>query len=147
MRFASVAVVLAAVGVLASPVSARPLSSPISVVSITALPPPQQRAGGLLTPGKLNVVFTAGFVSFKIELHNNGSSPKIHVAVKVVISRGTQGGPIVKTETLDSISPGQTETVIFEHVGKVPFAMQSSLAVEVTGGPITTYPVVFTSPD
>jgi len=103
----------------------------------------------LLTPGKLNVVFTTDFVSFKVELHNSGSSRDTHVAVKVAISRGAQGGPITTTETLGSLSPGETETVTFAHLGKVPFAMESSLRVEVSGGhgPIKVYPVVFTSPD
>jgi hypothetical protein len=143
---ASVAVAFAALGALASSASARPASSSITIVSIRALPPPSQRGGGLLTPGKPNVVFSAGFVSLRIEFRNGGASRDTHLVVKVVINRGTQGGPLVKTATLDLISSGQTTTVTLSHLGKVPFAMQTSLSIEV-GGQDHVYPVVFASPD
>jgi hypothetical protein len=97
-------------------------------------------------PGKPNVVFSAGFVTLRIALRNTGASPAAHLAVKVVIKRGTQGGPIVKTETIGSVGSGQTTTVTFAHLGKVPFAMQASLSV-VVGGEDHPYPVVFASPD
>ena len=146
MRYASAAVVLVAVGGLATSAAARPLGSPITIVSVRALPPPSQRGGGLLTPGKPNVVFSAGFVTLRIELRNPGASPDAHPAVKVVINRGTQDGPLVKTETLASLGSGQTTMVTFSHLGKVPYAMQTSLSVEVSGQG-HPYPVVFASPD
>src|ERR1700722_1949144 len=133
-RVPSVAVALLIVGSLAASAAARPLASPIRIVSVIALPPPSQRGGGVLMPGKPNVVFSAGFVTLRIALRNTGASPAAHLAVKVVIKRGTQGGPIVKTETIGSVGSGQSTTVTFAHLGKVPFAMQASLSVGGGGG-------------
>jgi hypothetical protein len=149
VHFASGVAVLALASALITLATAHPAGSQTVIVSVTAMPPPAQRNGGVLAPGKLNVVFSAGVVNFKVVLRNAGSSSQRDVSVVVVISRGTGVLPIVKTERFGTIRPGQTETVTFSHLGKVPFAMQSSLRVEVSGGhgPNNVYPVVFTSPD
>lgn len=137
---------IAAVGALAGVASARPASAPLTIVSVTALPPPAQRAGGLLRPAKLNVVFSAGFIGLRIELRDGGSAPARHVAVKLSIRRGAGSSPLVRSETLGAVGPGQTATLTFSRVGMVPFAMQTSLSIEVTGQN-HVYPVVFALQD
>jgi len=67
--------------------------------------------------------------------------------VKISIGRGTQGSPIIRTETVASIGAGQTTTLTFGRLGKVPFAIQTSVMVQVAGSQARVYPVAFTSPD
>jgi len=146
-RLLAALVALGAGGVLVGSAPARTLGSQISIASVKALPPPVQRAGGVLSAGKSNVVFSAGFVSLKLALRNAGSSAADRVRVTIVVSRGGHGSPLSTSETVGEIGPGETATVTFAHVGKVPFAVQSSLTLEVNGVTRRVYPLVFVSPD
>jgi hypothetical protein len=154
--------VLVAGGALASSVTARPVSSPISVVSVWAVgsrvtlvqhpnatvPKQHPSAAGLLTaaPNQLNVVTGTGDLGFKVEVRNTGTSKEMSVTVKLTIDRPTQGRPLVRQTTLGTIGPGESQTVTLSHVYPVPFAAQTKLIVAITGRPSVVYPVLFALP-
>lgn len=145
---AALLILAVAAEVVVLPVAAAPATAPpITIASVEVTFPTHQRNGGSLSSARLNVVLTAGVVAFRVVVRNSGRIDQTHIAVKLVIDRGSRSGPIVKTETLDGLGPGQSKTIPFSHVGTVPFAIQTSVTVELTGGGSRAYPVVFALPD
>ena len=59
--------------------------------------------------------------------------------------------PIVRTQTIDVINPGQDKVVTFSDLGGVPFARKTTLSVDVATVPAeqdaannkASYPVIF----
>ena len=71
--------------------------------------------------------------------------------VKVTLTIQQQPSPIVATQTIDSINPGEEKTVTFKNLGQVQFATKTTVRVDVqpvkgeanTDNNSAEYPVIF----
>jgi hypothetical protein len=121
-----------------------------NLVSVKALP-----SGQVLTAGTLMTVTATTQLAFIVDVHDGGDFQEVQIPVTLTIDRpASQGGPIVKTQTIQLIDPGQDQTVTFSSLGQVPFASQTTVKVDVATVPGETnktnnsaqYPVIFSLP-
>jgi hypothetical protein len=121
-----------------------------NIVSVKALP-----SGQALTAGTMTTVTATTSLAFEVAVHDGGDSQEVQIPVTLTIDRpSSQGGPIVKTQTIQLIDPGQDVTVTFSNLGEVPFASQTTVKVDVATVPGETnksnnsaqYPVIFSLP-
>jgi hypothetical protein len=61
---------------------------------------------------------------------NSGQFQEVHIPVVLTIEK-KPGPPIVKTQAIDVIDPGQTKTVVFRSIGQPDFGAPRTLKVEV----------------
>jgi hypothetical protein len=119
-----------------------------NIVSVKAQPNDQT-----LVQGQLNTVTATTELAFDVTIEDSGDSQEVGIDVTLTIEQGT-GRPIVKTETVDVINPGEQQTVTFEDLGEVRFATQTTLKVDVEPAPGETrtdnnsaqYSVIFSLP-
>jgi hypothetical protein len=105
--------------------------------------------GKALTPGAENTVTATTDLAFAVGVTDSGDSQEVGIQVTLTIEK--PGAPIVKTQTIQVIDPGQTKPVIFRNLGQVPFAAKTNLKVDIAPVPgeaktdnnSATYPVIF----
>jgi hypothetical protein len=111
--------------------------------------------GQVLSASRLTTVTATTDLAFAVVVENGGNSQEVQIPVTLTIDRPqAQGGPIVKTQTIDVINPGESKTVSFGSLGQVPFASQTKVTVDVKAVPgehntannTATYPVIFSLP-
>ncbi len=96
-----------------------------NIVSVMAQPGEQ-----VLTAGQLNTVTATTELAFDVVVKDSGESQEVAIPVTLTIEQGT-GKPIVKTQEIDLINPGEEQTVTFDGLGEVRFATQTTLKVDV----------------
>jgi hypothetical protein len=117
------------------------------IVSVKALP-----AGTDLSTQTLNTVEASEQLGFAVTIEDTGCSQEVRIPVTLTIQKSPE--PIVKTQTVGIINPGEQQTVTFRRIGQVPFATRTSIKIEVrpvAGPPRETrtenntaeYPVIF----
>ncbi len=114
------------------------------LVSVKALP-----AGTDLSTQTLNTVEASEQLGFAVTIEDTGCSQEVRIPVTLTIQKTPE--PIVKTQTVGIINPGEQQTVTFRQIGQVPFATRTSIKVDVK--PVTgetrqenntaEYPVIF----
>jgi hypothetical protein len=105
--------------------------------------------GKNLTAGAENTVTATTDLAFAVGVTDSGASQEVGIQVTLTIEK--PGSPIVKTQTITVIDPGETKTVIFRNLGQVPFAAKTNLKVDVAPVPgeaktdnnSASYPVIF----
>jgi hypothetical protein len=100
-----------------------------NIVAVKAQPNDQT-----LVQGELNTVTATTELAFEVVVEDSGDSQEVDIQVTLTIEQGT-GNPIVKTQTIDVINPGEQQTVTFEGLGEVRFATQTTLKVDVAPVP------------
>ena len=106
--------------------------------------------GKTLTAGGENTITATTDLAFAVGVKNSGEAQEVGIEVTLTIQRPSS--PIVKTQTIKVIDPGQVKTVVFRNLGQVPFAQKTNLKVDVkpvpqesnTGNNSATYQVIFT---
>jgi hypothetical protein len=117
------------------------------IVSTKALP-----AGQTLSTSSLNTVTASTDLSFAVTVHDGGDFLEANIPVTLTIVKGSS--PIVKTQKIQSINPGEQKVVTFTGLGQVPFATQTTVKVDVKPVPCEAkkennsaqYPVIFSLP-
>ena len=115
-----------------------------NIVSVKALP-----GGQVLAQGTENTVTATTNLAFAVTIEDSGNSQEVQIKVTLTIAKA--GSPIVKTQTIDLINPGEQKTVTFSDLGQVPFAQKTSVKVDVQPVPgevnksnnSAEYPVIF----
>ena len=115
-----------------------------NLVSTRALP-----ANQTLQTGADNTVTASTDLAFAVTIEDSGDSQEVQITVTLTIEKSDN--PIVKTEQIDVINPGEQKTVTFSNLGQVPFATKTNLKVDVKAVPgetktsnnSATYPVIF----
>ena len=114
-----------------------------------------QPGGQVLSASSLTTVTATTDLTFTVVVENGGDSQEVQIPVTLTIDRPqAQGGPIVRTQRIDVINPGESKTVSFGNLGQVPFASQTTVRVDVKAVPGETntannsysYPVIFSLP-
>jgi hypothetical protein len=109
----------------------------------------------VLAAGTTNTVTATTTLAFTVDVADSGDSQEVQIAVTLTIDRSSaDGGPIVKTQTIDVINPAQTVPVTFTDLGRVPFAAATTVRVDVATVPgeknkannSAQYPVIFSLP-
>jgi len=116
-----------------------------ALVSTRALP-----AGDTLSTDNETTVVASTDLEFEVAVKNSGENQEVRIPVKLTIQK--DGSPIVKTETIDVIDPGETKTVTFGEIDTTGvFGVRTNIVVEVQKVPgetrlennTATYPVMF----
>jgi HAMP domain-containing protein len=105
--------------------------------------------GKTLNAGAENTVTATTDLEFAVGVTDSGNSQEVGIQVTLTIEK--PGSPIVKTQTIQVIDPGETKTVIFRNLGQVPFAAKTNLKVDIAPVPgeaktdnnSASYPVIF----
>jgi hypothetical protein len=95
-----------------------------NIVSVKAMP-----GGQTLTSGALNTITTTIDLAFAVTVQDSGDYQEVHIPVTLTIENG--GSPIVQTQTIQLINPGDQTVVTFTNVGSVTFGTQTTLKVDV----------------
>jgi hypothetical protein len=114
------------------------------IVETRALP-----SGTVLATDVENIVTAGTDLAFAVVIEDTGDSQEVQVKVTLTIQQ--QPSPIVATQTIDSINPGETKTVTFKNLGQVQFATKTTVRVDVqpvsgeanTDNNSAEYPVIF----
>ena len=114
------------------------------LVSVRALP-----AGTDLSPDTLNTVEASEQLGFAVTIEDTGCSQEVRIPITLTIQKDPS--PIVKTQTVGIINPGEQQTVTFRNLGQPPFARRTTLRVQVkavtgetrTENNTAEYPVIF----
>jgi hypothetical protein len=114
------------------------------LVETRALP-----SGMVLREDQENVVRAGTDLGFAVTVENTGDAQEVQVKVTLTIQQ--QPSPIVATQTIDVIDPGQRKTVTFRDLGQVAFAVRTTVSVDVKPVPgeanpennSKSYPVIF----
>jgi hypothetical protein len=121
-----------------------------NIGTVTAEP-----GGQVLAASTLTTVTATTDLAFTVVVENGGDAQEVQIPVTLTVDRPQgQGGPIVKTQTIDVINPGESKTLTFGGLGQVPFASQTKVTVDVKAVPgehntsnnSTSYPVIFSLP-
>jgi|tagenome__1003787_1003787.scaffolds.fasta_scaffold20873791_2 hypothetical protein len=96
-----------------------------NITSVIAQPGDQT-----LSTAGLNTVTATTELAFDVVVQDSGDAQEVQIPVTLTIEQGT-GKPIVKTQTIDLINPGESVTVTFDGLGEVRFATQTTLKVDV----------------
>jgi hypothetical protein len=99
-----------------------------NIETVKALP-----SGKVLQTGVDNTITAGTDLQFAVAIKNSGDSQE--VGVKITLTIDKSGNPIVRTQTVDFINPGQTVTKTFGDLGEVPFATKTTLKVDVSKVP------------
>lgn len=99
--------------------------------------------------GALNTVTASTNLAFLVDVHNGGTAQEVRIGVTLTIQKPQ--GSIVKTQTIPVINPGKDITLRFPIAESVPFAVKTSVKVDVATVPhekdaannTATYPVIF----
>ncbi|HUG64543.1 MAG TPA: hypothetical protein VMK83_04930 [Gaiellaceae bacterium] len=113
--------------------------------SVKALP-----SGQLLSTTTETTIQVTDELAFEVGVTDSGDSQEVRVKVTLTIPK--QPDPIVLTETIPIIDPGETKTVRFRVGALVPFGEQTTVKVDIDPVPGETntsnntaeYPVIFT---
>jgi hypothetical protein len=105
--------------------------------------------GQTLSTDTTNTITASTDLSFAVGVRDSGEAQEVGIQVTLTIEK--PGAPIVKTQTIKVIDPGETKVVTFQNLGQVPFARKTNLKVDVaavpqeanTGNNSATYPVIF----
>jgi CARDB len=114
------------------------------IEKVTVLPSGQE----LSQDSDTTIVATTD-LAFQVAVKNSGDSQEVQVPVTLTIQKTPT--PIVKTQTIDLINPGETKTLTFRDLGQPPFGNKTTVAVDVKPVPGETnkannsaeYPVFF----
>jgi hypothetical protein len=118
------------------------------IVSVKALP-----GGATLSTSTETTVIGSTSLAFDVAVQNTGDNLERAVPVKLTIQKS--GTPIVQTQTIDIINPGETKHVIFRNIDITGvFGVQTHVKVEVGLVPgeansknnTYEYPVLFSLP-
>ena len=117
------------------------------LVAVKALPSGQELQP-TPTENTVTVPGTAD-LAFEATVEDTGASQEVQVKVTLTIEQ--QPTPIVKTQTIDLINPGERKTVTFKNLGTVQFVTKTMVKVDVKRVPGETnignnsaeYPVIF----
>ena len=90
-------------------------------------------SGKQLVPGVEATIEASTELAFEVAVQNTGQGQEVRVQVKLTIPRATN--PIVKTETINIIEPGETKTVTFTDFPALPFGEKVNLRVDVVPVP------------
>jgi hypothetical protein len=91
-------------------------------------------------------------LAFEVAVKDTGNGQEVQIPVTLTILRpATQGGPIKKRATIDTIDPNETKTVTFRDIPQPPFGIRTTIKVVVERVPGETrlsnnsaeYPVIF----
>jgi hypothetical protein len=107
-------------------------------------------SGQLLSTETETTILVTDDLAFEVAVEDTGDSQEVRI--KVTLTIPAQPDPIVKTETIPIIDPGETKSVVFEIGALVPFEEQISVKVDVdpvpgetnTGNNTAEFPVIFT---
>jgi hypothetical protein len=97
-----------------------------NIVSVKANP-----GGQVLQTGSLNTITASPDLSIAVAVQDSGDGLEAHIPVTLTISGGANHAPIVKTEQIQRIAPGEQVTVTFTDFGTVPIATEATLKVDV----------------
>jgi hypothetical protein len=114
------------------------------IASVKALP-----SGQVLSTTTETTIQATEDLAFEVAITDSGEHQEVRVKVTLTIPK--QPEPIVLTETIPIIDPGETKTVRFRVGGLVPFGEQTTVKVDVDPVPGETntsnntaeYPVIF----
>ena len=114
------------------------------LTAVKALP-----SGTQLDPNAENTVTATTDLGFAVTVEDTGDAQEVGIDVTLTIQQ--QPTPIVKTEKIDLINPGEQKTVTFHNLGQVQFATKTTVKVDVK--PVqfeknvtnnsASYPVIF----
>jgi hypothetical protein len=115
------------------------------IASVKALP-----SGLTLSTTTETTIKVTDELSFEVSVTDSGESQEVRVKVTLTIPK--QPDPIVQTQTIAIIDPGETKTVTFKVGALVPFGEQTTVKVDVdpvagetnTSNNTAEYPVIFT---
>jgi hypothetical protein len=115
-----------------------------NIISTKALP-----ANQVLQQDADNTVVASTDLAFALTIEDSGDSQEVQIKCTLTVEGAN--GPIVKTQTIDVINPGEQKTVVFKDLGQVKFATKTTLKVDVKAVPGETkidnnsasYPVIF----
>lgn len=113
--------------------------------SVTALP-----TGTELSTSTETTIQVTDDLAFEVAVEDSGESQEVRVKVTLTIPK--QPDPIVLTQTIAIIDPGEVKTVRFKVGALVPFGEQTTVKVDVdpvagetnTSNNTAEYPVIFT---
>lgn len=118
-----------------------------NIISVKALP-----GGQTLSVGSLNTVTATTDLAFAVTVADSGNFQEVQIPVTLTIEKS--GSPIVQTQTIQLVNPGEQKVVTFTNLGSVPFATQTTLKIDVK--PVSgeankannsaQYPVIFSLP-
>jgi hypothetical protein len=114
------------------------------IVQTSALP-----SGTVLSSDTENIITAGTDLGFAVVVEDTGDSQEVQVKVTLTIQQ--QPSPIVATQTISSINPGEQKTVTFKNLGQVQFATKTTVRVDVqpvkneanTSNNSAEYPVIF----
>jgi hypothetical protein len=95
-----------------------------ALVSVTALPDDKR-----LDPTAENTVTASTDLAFQAAVQDSGNFQEFDVKVTLTIARS--GKPIEQTQTIPIINAGETKTVTFKDLGAPPYAVPTTLKVDV----------------
>ncbi len=115
------------------------------IASVKALP-----SGQLLSTTTETTIKVTDELAFEVGVTDSGESQEVRIKVTLTIPK--QPDPIVLTQTIPIIDPGETKTVVFKVGALVPFGEQTTVKVDVdpvagetnTSNNTAEYPVIFT---
>ena len=115
------------------------------IASVKALP-----SGLLLSTTTETTIKVTDELAFEVGVTDSGESQEVRIKVTLTIPK--QPDPIVLTQTIAIIDPGETKTVTFKVGALVPFGEQTTVKVDVdpvagetnTSNNTAEYPVIFT---
>jgi hypothetical protein len=89
--------------------------------------------GKTLSSSSENTITATTDLAFAVGVNDSGDSQEVGIQVTLTIDK--PGSPIVKTQTIQVIDPGQVKPVIFRNLGQVPFAAKTTLKVDIAPVP------------
>jgi hypothetical protein len=109
-----------------------------------------QPSGQLLSTSTETTIKVTSALAFEVGVEDTGESQEVRLKVTLTIPK--QPNPIVKTETIPIIDPGETKAVTLSVGALVPFGEQTSVKVDVdpvsgetnTANNTAEFPVIFT---
>jgi len=114
------------------------------LVSTVALP-----SEVTLSTDQENTITAGTDLGFQVTVEDTGAAQEVQIKVTLTIQQ--RPTPIVKTQTIEVINPGEQKTVVFRNLGQVQFATRTTVKVDVqavpneqnTGNNSASYPVIF----
>jgi hypothetical protein len=114
------------------------------IVTTKVLPTGQE-----LSTATENTVTAGPDLGFVVVVEDTGDSQEVQIEVTLTIQQ--QPNPIVKTQTISLINPGEQKQVVFRNLGTVTFATKTTVKVDVKPVPneanadnnSASYPVIF----
>src|SRR6266540_2314599 len=106
-------------------------------------------SGQELSQTSENTITAGPDLGFIVVVEDTGDSQEVQIKVTLTIQQ--QPNPIVKTETIALINPGEQKQVTFRNLGSVQFATKTTIKVDVqpvpneanAGNNSAQYPVIF----